>query len=29
LTIVHLCTFVHTCLLYYVSSFSLVEAINK
>ena len=26
---VHLCTFVHTCLLYYVCSFSLVEAINK
>ena len=29
LNIVHLWTFVHTCLLYYVSSFSLVEAINK
>ena len=29
LNIVHLCTFVHTCVLYYVSSFSLVEAINK
>jgi len=29
LNIVHLCTFVNTCLLYYVCSFSLVEAINK
>ena len=28
LNIVHLCTFVHTCLLYYVSSFSLLDAIN-
>ena len=29
LNIVHLCSFVHTCLVYYVCSFSLVEAIHK